>query len=357
MTTVTAFEPMLVLETSEPAREFVPAASPKTRKPRVWTAFATFFVAAIVSQLAVIIAFVVTGFATGIIMGAQGADGATIQTRVQEIFRMPLPALLLSLIPCQLGMIVVVLFAARRSKEPFRQRLGFVPQTGRTFGGFKLAMMACFTVSAALISFLFTTLFMAPPSTNNAIVDVLNKGSWWAITLTSIILSVIPALVEETLFRGYLQRRFLQRWSPAVAIGVSSLLFALMHFDSLQHVIAVVPLGIVTGILAYRTNSIKPGMLLHAVHNSVVVGFGAFAGALTPHMSENKLGALLIGTVAVLGLIGLPAIVSLLRSAKPQASAQTPAASEGVVEPLSVQCRESSLPNFAVDSTLVSQAV
>jgi hypothetical protein len=217
--------------------------------------------------------------------------------------------------------------------------------------------MACFTVSAALISFLFTTLFMAPPSTNNAIVDVLNKGSWWAITLTSIILSVIPALVEETLFRGYLQRRFLQRWSPAVAIGVSSLLFALMHFDSLQHVIAVVPLGIVTGILAYRTNSIKPGMLLHAVHNSVVVGFGAFAGALTPHMSENKLGALLIGTVAVLGLIGLPAIVSLLRSAKPQASAQTPAASEGVVEPLSVQCRESSLPNFAVDSTLVSQAV
>jgi membrane protease YdiL (CAAX protease family) len=38
--------------------------------------------------------------------------------------------------------------------------------------------------------------------------------------LLSIILSVIPALVEESLFRGYLQRRFLQRWSPAVAISL-----------------------------------------------------------------------------------------------------------------------------------------
>ena len=65
-------------------------------------------------------------------------------------------------------------------------------------------------------------------------------------------------------------------WSPAVAIGVSTLLFAVLHFDSLQHIIDVVPLGIVTGLLAYRTNSVRPGMLVHGLHNAGAV-------ALPPH--------------------------------------------------------------------------
>jgi membrane protease YdiL (CAAX protease family) len=348
---------MLVLETSEPAPKSVPAANPMTRKPRVWTAFATFLGAAIVGNLAVIAAFVAMGVGTGIMMGAQGADGAKIQARIQELCRQPLPALLLSLIPCQLGMTAVVLFAAWRSKEPIKQRLGLVPPTGRAFGGFKLATMAAFTVSTALASFILSNLFVGPPPTGNPIAAVITNGSWWAITLLSILLSVIPALVEESLFRGYLQRRFLQRWSPAVAISVSSLLFALMHMDSLQHIIAVVPLGVVTGVLAYRTNSVKPGMLVHAVHNTAAVGFGALATALTPHVSQEELGLLLIGMIGLLGLIGLPAVISLLRSAKPRPSVEAHAAPELVVETPSARSRELSLPKYGIDSRLVTPAV
>jgi hypothetical protein len=201
-----------------------------------------------------------------------------------------------------------------------------------------------------------SNLFVGPPPTGNPIAAVINNGSWWTITLLSILLSVIPALVEETLFRGYLQRRFLQRWSPAVAISVSSLLFALMHMDSLQHIIAVVPLGFVNGLLAYRTNSVKPGMLVHAIHNTGAVGFGALVTVLTPHIGEEAVGLLLIGTIGVLGLIGLPAVVSLLRSAKPQPAVETHAA-EPVVESLSTRSRELSLPNYAIDSRLASSAV
>ena len=357
MDTVTALEPMLVLETSEPARESVPAARPKSRKPRVWTAFATLFVAAIVGNLAVIATFVAVGVGTALIMAAQGADGAKIHARTQEICRQPLLALLLSLIPFQLGMAVVVLFAASRSKEPIKQRLGLVPPMGRAFGGFKRAKLAAFTLSTALASGIIFNLFFGPPRRGNPIAAVITDGSWRTITLLSIILSVIPALVEESLFRGYLQRRFLQRWSPAVAISVSSLLFAIMHMDSLRHIIAVVPLGVVTGLLAYRTNSVKPGMLVHAIHNTGAVGFAALAPVLTPHIGHEELGLLLIGTIGVLGLIGLPAVVSLLRSAKPQPSVKTHAAPEPVVKPLSAWSRELSLPNFAVDSRLASPAV
>jgi membrane protease YdiL (CAAX protease family) len=356
MSTVTALMPLC--ETPEPARETVAIASPKSRKPRVSTAFAAWIAAVIVGSLASLAAVIALGIGVGIFMGAKGADGAQIQARIQEICQLPLPALLLSLIPFQLGMTGVVLFAAWRSKEPLKQRLGLVPPTGRTVGRLKLATMAAFTLSTALAAAILVALTIGPPKTTNPISAVINNGSWWTITLLSIMLSVIPALVEETLFRGYLQRRFLERWSPAVAISVSSLLFALMHMDSLLHIIAVVPLGLVNGLLAYRTNSVKPGMLVHAIHNTGAVGFGALVTVLTPHISEAAVGLVLFGTIGVLGLIGLPAVVSLLRSAKSQPVVETHSvetrAAEPVVESRSTQSRELSLPNYLIDSRLAS---
>jgi CAAX protease family protein len=351
MDTVTTLEPILFCETPEPIRKSVAVASVKSRKPRVWTAFATLIVAAIVGQLAILANVIGLGVVTGFIMGAQGADGPAIQARVQEIGQQPLTILLFSLIPFQFGMAVVVLLATRRSKEPIKQRLGLVPQAGRRFGGFKLARMAAFTISIAYGSYILLSLFIAPPS-DNPINDAIADGSWWTITLLGIILSVIPALVEESLFRGYLQRRFLERWSPAVAISVSTLLFAIMHIDSLQHIIAVVPVGVVTGLLAYRTNSIKPGMLVHAIHNMGAVGFGALATVLTPQIGEESLGLLFIGAIGALGLIGLPAVVSLLRSGKP--SAATSVVPELAVEKVSVRRQELSLPDYASDSQLAS---
>jgi membrane protease YdiL (CAAX protease family) len=352
MNTVTTLDPILVFETSEPTREPVSAASPNTRKPRVWTSFTMLIVAAIVGQLATIAVVIVVSVGAGVILGAMGADGPTIQARLGEVWQQPLVVLLVSLIPFQLGMAVVVLYAARRSKEPLKQRLGLGPQTGRTFGRFKLATMAAFTMSVAYASLIFSSLFVGSSSTNSPISAVITDGSWWAITLLSLVLSVIPAIVEESLFRGYLQRRFLQRWSPGVAISVSTLLFALMHLDSPQHIIAVMPLGVVNGLLAYRTNSVKPGMLVHAIHNMGVVGFAALATVLTPHLGEEELGLLVIALIGMLGLIGLPAVVSLLRSAKP--SVATDAVPELAVESLSGLSRELKLPSFASDSQLAS---
>jgi hypothetical protein len=125
-----------------------------------------------------------------------------------------------------------------------------------------------------------------------------------------------------------------------------------MHMDSPQHIIAVVPLGVITGLLAYRTNSVKPGMLVHAVHNTGVVGFAALATALSPHIGEEELGLLFIGMIGVLGLIGLPAVVSLLRSAKP--SVAKLAVPEPAVEKVSVRSHELTSLDYASDSQLAS---
>jgi hypothetical protein len=66
----------------------------------------------------------------------------------------------------------------------------------------------------------------------------------------------------------------------------------------------------------------------------------------------------LFGTIGVLGLIGLPAVVSLMRSAKSQPVVETHSvetrAAEPVVESRSTQSRELSLPNYLIDSRLAS---
>jgi membrane protease YdiL (CAAX protease family) len=57
------------------------------------------------------------------------------------------------------------------------------------------------------------------------------------------------------------------RW----AIFGSAILFALMH-EAWPSAVALVPLGIVLGWLAYRTQSLVPGIVLHALFNAVAFG-------------------------------------------------------------------------------------
>lgn len=293
----------------------VALASPAAGRPRVWTVFAAWALAAIVGQVAVLVVIVAAGIAIAIVVLAQGAGAAEIRPRAQAIFGQPLPALLMTLVPFQLGMGLIVLLAARQSPVSFRERVGLVPQKGRKLGPLRLASLACLTLSAALATAIGFSLLAGEPAAG-----VLNEGvddtSWWSLVLISIILSLLPAILEEIVFRGYIQRRLLQRWSPGAAIGVSTLLFALLHFDSLQHILAVVPLGLVTGLVAWRSSSSKPGMLLHAIHNAGAVGFVSLVGLLTPLLGEEGLGQAILGGLVVLFLLGLPAFVSLLRPAR-----------------------------------------
>ena len=92
-------------------------------------------------------------------------------------------------------------------------------------------------------------------------------------------IAIFPGIGEELLFRGYVQKRLLQRWSPAWAIGVTSAIFAVVHIQP-HTVVAAFPLGIWLGFLAWKCGSIGPSILCHAFINGlinawrVVVKFG-----------------------------------------------------------------------------------
>lgn len=83
--------------------------------------------------------------------------------------------------------------------------------------------------------------------------------------------AIAAPLVEEMLFRGYLQKVLEESWRDITkAILVTSLFFALVHFNP-YWIIQIYLLGMVLGYLAWRTNSIIPGIILHGLNNGFAV--------------------------------------------------------------------------------------
>jgi membrane protease YdiL (CAAX protease family) len=350
-------EPTLASTTPVTPAAATPAATPKRRKPRVWTVFGALVLCVVVGLVAFHAAQIAVAFGLGLTMGVQGADMTTFEARYLALLSHPLMGVVMTIIPFQFAMLSVVLLAAWRSREPLRQRIGFLSQTGRSYGVFKLSTLACFTLGCGFAISIVTMLLIGPPTSADPISTAITDGTWWSISLLSVLISVVPGLVEELFFRGYMQRRFLQRWSPFTAITATTAIFAMMHCDSLQHILAVIPLSVVAGLLAYRTNSVKPGMIVHGVHNAAVVGFGTVVTVLPQFVSEEVLGLGLLALIPTLCLIGLPMVISLLRRTKPQPEAPAYVVPEPVVESLSVLKRELALPDSVTDSRLASQAV
>jgi len=81
---------------------------------------------------------------------------------------------------------------------------------------------------------------------------------------------LVPAITEETGFRGLMQTFLLRALTPRKAIFVSSLLFAAAHLSviSFPYLLLV---GILLGWLLQKTGSIYPGIVIHAAHNFVII--------------------------------------------------------------------------------------
>jgi ABC-type Na+ efflux pump permease subunit/membrane protease YdiL (CAAX protease family) len=87
---------------------------------------------------------------------------------------------------------------------------------------------------------------------------------------------VVPAVLEELFFRGFLLAALLRATRPRVAIPASALFFGLFHLVDQQLVIverAVIStlLGLLLGWLAWRCGSVVPGMIVHTLHNSCLL--------------------------------------------------------------------------------------
>ena len=100
--------------------------------------------------------------------------------------------------------------------------------------------------------------------------QLMEKSPLW-ITIISV--SVFAPIFEEWLCRGMILRGLLaNRFSPASAIAVSSIFFAVLHINPWQAIPAFI-LGCLFGYVYYRTGSLKLTMFMHCVNNSAAIIF------------------------------------------------------------------------------------
>ena len=99
---------------------------------------------------------------------------------------------------------------------------------------------------------------------------VLQKFLAVPVGVTLAVVAVLPGVCEELFFRGFILCGVRQRCSNDFAIILVGLLFGAFHFDPYRFLPTSL-LGMLFGYLVVKTGSLVPGMIAHAVNNSVAM--------------------------------------------------------------------------------------
>ncbi len=91
-----------------------------------------------------------------------------------------------------------------------------------------------------------------------------------------LVLAVTPAVCEELLFRGYLQRQLERMGGAVMGVAASGILFGLYHLR-LSQALPLCVLGIYLAYITWRTRSLWPAMLVHFAHNAFAVVYARTA--------------------------------------------------------------------------------
>ncbi|MEX0771014.1 MAG: CPBP family intramembrane glutamic endopeptidase [Balneolaceae bacterium] len=99
-----------------------------------------------------------------------------------------------------------------------------------------------------------------------------SDGAMW---LGLLHIGLVPAVCEEIMFRGYVQRAFEKSWGPWPAIILSGLLFGLYHIQ-LTNLLPLAALGILLALVTWLSGSLLPAIVAHFINNGGAVVLATF---------------------------------------------------------------------------------
>jgi membrane protease YdiL (CAAX protease family) len=108
-------------------------------------------------------------------------------------------------------------------------------------------------------------------------------------------LGLAPAIAEELLCRGFLQRALVPRLGPAIGISLAALVFGVLHLDPIHGLFAGL-LGLYLGAGAYWVGSTWAAITCHAANNLTAL----LVAALAPGVPTGPLSLALGLSVAAL---------------------------------------------------------
>lgn len=96
--------------------------------------------------------------------------------------------------------------------------------------------------------------------------NLLSASNIFELTFVVIVVAVVPALSEETMFRGFIQRSFELKYKKYLAAIITAVFFSLYHFNPYGFVPLFI-LGSFFGFAAYKSKTLIIPMILHFLNN------------------------------------------------------------------------------------------
>lgn len=118
---------------------------------------------------------------------------------------------------------------------------------------------------------------------------IFTYDSWWEFPLTFAAVAIAPAVGEELIFRGLLQKKLEQASGSALyAVLVTALIFSALHLQFAGFLPRFL-LGVVLGGIYVWTRNLWVPILIHLLHNGVQVtaAFMAEDYEFQPEMTES----------------------------------------------------------------------
>jgi membrane protease YdiL (CAAX protease family) len=96
--------------------------------------------------------------------------------------------------------------------------------------------------------------------------NLLSASNIFEFVFVVIVIAVVPALSEETMFRGFIQRSFELKYKKYIAVIITALFFSLYHFNPYGFIPLFI-LGAFFGFAAYKSKTLLVPMFLHFLNN------------------------------------------------------------------------------------------
>ncbi len=175
-----------------------------------------------------------------------------------------------------------------------------VPKVKGVLGGICLAFAGL--LLALVVGALLSPVFPESAESLKALDEMIKDQPVWAIIL---VMSVMPAIGEEFLFRGFLMGTLREKCKPWVAIVATTLIFAAYHMSVLKmFTISIIGLGLT--VAAYMTGSIFVSMMMHFINNFTSVLISLYpeqVGKLFPVLMKETLGVVEIVVITLIGVV------------------------------------------------------
>lgn len=137
--------------------------------------------------------------------------------------------------------------------------------------------------------------------------------------ISLLVFGISPGICEEVMFRGTVMNAY-RGLGKKKAIIFSALLFGLFHLN-LQNLAGPIFLGLIFGIVVYKTNSIYSSILGHTLNNGIAMTLGYFAMKAQEGIDEVPAFEIpyrlqLLISLVVIGIIAFISLMILIKLLK-----------------------------------------